>query len=99
MPPIDSLKQQAFVNDYIRHTEWKMAQVREDTEFAMIHLPPSKDAEVDWSKIEDDIYYNKRINLKVLRYRANPKKPWTANDLKQSAFQHLNEGGRIEQLK
>jgi len=38
-----------------------------------VHLPPSKDAKIDWEKIEDEESFNKRIGNKILKQRAAPK--------------------------
>jgi hypothetical protein len=54
MPEADSFSQTAFANDYERFVQWKMEQVRYDSEFGIIHAPISKDAKIDWEKIEDD---------------------------------------------
>lgn len=36
MPDMDSFVQKAFANDYQRYQEWKMTQVRFNTEFGII---------------------------------------------------------------
>lgn len=59
MPESDSYQQTAFLNDYERFVNWKMEQVRNDSEFGIIHVPiqkdkNDKDAKVDWEKIEED---------------------------------------------
>jgi len=73
MPEADSFSQTAFANDYERFVQWKMEQVRYDSEFGIIHAPTSKDAKVDWEKIEDDNFQNKRIAIKILKQRAQPR--------------------------
>jgi len=70
----------------MRHMEWMMAQVRYNTEFGIVHQPAAKDQELDMSAIEDEIQQNKRIDLKILKARANPAMPWSAEDMKKSAF-------------
>lgn len=50
-----------------------MNNVRYETEFGIVHLPPSKDAKIDWEKIDDDEAFNKRVGIKILKYRATPK--------------------------
>jgi hypothetical protein len=44
-----------------------MEQVRYDSEFGIIHAPATKDAKIDWEKIEDDNFQNKRIAIKILK--------------------------------
>jgi len=39
MPESDSYQQTAFLNDYERFVNWKMEQVRNDSEFGIIHVP------------------------------------------------------------
>jgi len=43
MSECDTLKQTSFADDYKRFLEWKMSQVRYDTEFGIVHVPASKD--------------------------------------------------------
>ena len=47
-----------------------METVRYDTEFGIIHLPATKDAKVDYEKIDDDMATNRRISIKILKQRA-----------------------------
>jgi len=47
-----------------------MGQLRYDTEFALVHLPVSKDQPVDWNAIADEEYANKKINTRILKHRA-----------------------------
>lgn len=65
----EPLKQNAFIEDYIRFTEWKTMQMRYETEFGIVHHPP-KDGELDLEQIEDDEFYTKRINLKIYKERS-----------------------------
>jgi hypothetical protein len=43
-----------------------MSNVRYETEFGIVHLPPSKDAKIDWDAIRDQEDFNKRIGIKIL---------------------------------
>ena len=43
LPACDEFSQKAFANDFIRYQEWKMSQVRYDTEFALVHKIGGKD--------------------------------------------------------
>ena len=43
----DTIKQMSFNDDQRRFTEWKVSQVRYDTEFGITHHAP-KDQELDW---------------------------------------------------
>jgi len=70
MPDCDSFNQKAFSMDYQRYVEWRMHNVRYETEFGLVHVPASKDAKVDWDQIEDEEYFNKRIGVKILKQRA-----------------------------
>ena len=73
MPDCDSVVQTCFASDYERFVQWKMDQVRNETEFGIIHAPATKDAKIDWDKIDDDISVNKRILLRILKHRAQPR--------------------------
>lgn len=46
----EPLKQNAFIEDYMRFTEWKNSQVRYDSEFGIVHIPP-KDGTLDLDEI------------------------------------------------
>lgn len=65
----DPIKQMSFNDDYKRFTEWKVSQVRYDTEFGIVHHAP-KDQEIDLEEIEDNEYYAGKINSKIYRERA-----------------------------
>jgi hypothetical protein len=45
------------------------------------------------SVIEDEIFMNKRISLKVLNCRSKPAKSWNAADMKKAAFAQLSGKG------
>lgn len=70
MPDCDSFNQQAFANDYQRYIEWRMANVRYETEFGIVHTLTSKDNKADLERIEDEEQFNKRIGVKILKNRA-----------------------------
>ena len=76
-----------------------MDQVRYDTEFALIHAPPSKDQPVDWAKVADDEYANKRINSKVLKHRAQPKQRFEADQFKASALEHMAKSADVASFR
>lgn len=65
----DPIKQMSFNDDFQRFTEWKVSQVRYDTEFGIAHHAP-KDQEIDWDEVEDNEYYAKKINNKIYKERA-----------------------------
>jgi hypothetical protein len=71
----DPIKQMSFNDDYQRFTEWKVSQVRYDTEFGIVHHAP-KDQELDLEEIEDNEYYAKKINGKIYRERALQRQPF-----------------------
>ena len=43
MPDCDMLAQDIFLKDYQNYLQWRMGQLRYDTEFAIVHIPISKD--------------------------------------------------------
>ena len=43
LPDCDMMAQEIFLRDYQNYLQWKMGQLRYDTEFALVHLPVSKD--------------------------------------------------------
>ena len=51
----ESFKQDAFYDDFNRYRQWKMSQVRYETEFGIVHVP-AKDHVLDFKKIEDEEY-------------------------------------------
>ena len=73
MPECDSFNQQAFANDYQRYMDWRLSNVRYETEFGIVHVSTSKDAKVDWEKIEYEEQFNKRIGIRILKSRAQPR--------------------------
>jgi hypothetical protein len=66
-----------------------MDSVRYETEFGLIHVPASKDAKVDWERIEDEEQFNKRISVKILKQRAQPKDKFKPEDFKISAIKEM----------
>ena len=72
LPDCDMLAQEIFLRDYQNYLQWKMGQLRYDTEFALVHLPVSKDQPVNWDQIADEEYANKKINSRILKHRAQP---------------------------
>lgn len=71
----EPIKQSSFLEDFNRFTEWKMGQVRYDSEFGITHVAP-KDGAIDMDEIEDQEYHAKRINLKIFNERALLKEPF-----------------------
>lgn len=43
MPDCDETAQQIFSHDYQSYLDWRLNQLRYDTEFAIVHLPVSKE--------------------------------------------------------
>lgn len=70
MPDCDPFNQTAFANDYQRYMDWKMENVRYETEFGIVHIPQSKDSKIDRDKIDEEWNFNKRIGVKILKNRA-----------------------------
>lgn len=63
-----------------------MGQLRYDTEFALVHLPVSKDQPVDWNAIADEEYANRKINTRILKHRAQPFSNFKAEEFKDNAM-------------
>lgn len=79
----EPMKQCSFLEDFNRFTEWKMGQVRYDTEFGIFHVAP-KDGALDMEEIEDSEYFAKRINLRIYNERALLKKPFDRSTFKNN---------------
>jgi hypothetical protein len=79
----EPLKQNSFIEDYVRFNEWKLSQVRYDSEFGIVHLAP-KDGSIDLEEIEDIEFYAKRINLKIYKERENAKPPMSREVFKDN---------------
>lgn len=99
MSECDTLKQTSFADDYKRFLEWKMSQVRYDTEFGIVHVPASKDGQVDWSQIEDDEFMSKRINAKILKIRSQPMQAFNGENLKDTALEQMHSSGSINKMR
>lgn len=69
--------------------------MRYDTEFSLVHLPISKDQPVDWEKISDEEYANRKINTRILKHRAQPFHNFKAEEFKSSAMAHMAASGEI----
>ena len=82
LPDCDQLAQEIFLKDYQNYLQWKMGQLRYDTEFAIVHLPVSKDQPVNWVAIADEEYANKKICSRILKHRAQPNQAFTAEEFK-----------------
>lgn len=79
----EPLKQNAFLEDFTRFKEWKMSQLRYDTEFGIVHVAP-KDGSIDMEEIEDNEFYAKRINLKIFNHRSQAKEPFDRHIFKEN---------------
>lgn len=90
----EPLKQNSFIEDYVRFNEWKLSQVRYDSEFGIIHIPP-KDGSLDLDEIEDIEFYAKRINLKIYNERANAKPPMSREVFKDNFCRAYNTSEEI----
>ena len=99
MPEADSFSQTAFANDYERFVQWKMEQVRYDSEFGIIHAPATKDAKVDWEKIEDDYFQNKRIAIKILKQRAQPRDQFKSELFKTQAIKEMHASETVKAFR
>lgn len=86
----EPLKQSAFLEDYNRFTEWKMSQVRYDSEFGITHVAP-KDGSLDLEEIEDGEFYAKRINLKIYNERALLKEAFKRSVFKENFEKAYNQ--------
>lgn len=76
-----------------------MGQLRYDTEFAIVHLPVSKDQPVNWVAIADEEYANKKICSRILKHRAQPGQIFQAEEFKQSAMRNMMASGEISQYR
>ena len=76
-----------------------MSCVRYNSEFAIQHLPPGKDQSIDWNKIEDEEFYNKRIALKILKHRANPRANFVPEKFKNSAVRDMSRSGDVKAFR
>lgn len=86
----EPLKQAAFLEDFNRFTEWKMSQVRYDSEFGITHVAP-KDGALDLEEIEETEFYAKRINLKIYNERALLKEPFKRSVFKDNFEKAYNQ--------
>jgi hypothetical protein len=87
------LKQNAFIEDYMRFNEWIQSQVRYNSEFGITHVAP-RDGSLDLDEIEDNEFYAKRINSKIYNERANMKEAMNRSVFKtnfEKAFNHSDD--------
>jgi hypothetical protein len=84
MPDIESFTQRTFASDYQRYQKWKSDMIRFNTEFGIQlrkhdeNAPKRKKADLqdislDSDQIEDILFTNKRILLKILRFRSKTR--------------------------
>jgi len=78
----------------MRFNEWKVSQVRYDSEFGITHVAP-KDGSLDLDEIEDNEFYAKRINLKIYNERAQLKEPFSRGVFKQNFCRAYNTDDEI----
>jgi hypothetical protein len=92
----EPLKQNAFIEDYVRFNEWKQSQVRYDSEFGITHIAP-RDGSLDLDEIEDNEFYAKRINLKIFneRFTANSKEAVSRSKFKENFNKAYNQSEEI----
>lgn len=76
-----------------------MENVRYETEFGLVHAPASKDAKVDWDKIEDNEYFNKRIGIKILKQRAQPRSKFEPLDFKAGAMREMADSTTVKEFR
>ena len=72
-----------------------MGQLRYDTEFAIVHLPVSKDQPVNWTAIADEEYANKKICTRILRLRARPNTKFEPEEFKRTAMADMATSGEV----
>lgn len=99
MSDCDAFNQQAFANDFQRYTDWWIGNVRYETEFGLVHLPPSKDQKVDWEKIEDEEQFNKRVGIKILKQRANPRVRFDPQEFRAVAMKDINSNNSVKEFR
>jgi len=99
LPDCDEFAQVAFSKDYQRYIEWKMAQLRWNSEFALVHLPPSKDQPVDWSQIAEEEYDNRIVNQRILKHRAKPNSDFKAEEFKHNAMKDMAKSGEVSEFR
>lgn len=90
----EAIKQNSFIDDYMRFNDWKTSQIRYDTEFGIVHVAP-KDQSLDLEEIEDNEFYAKRINLKIYKERALMKEPFDRTVFKHNFKQCYNTDDEI----
>lgn len=73
-----------------------MSNVRYETEFGIVHLPPSKDAKIDWDAIRDQEDFNKRIGIKILQKRAAPREKFSVDQFKAQALRDIAENKSVK---
>jgi hypothetical protein len=64
-----------------------------------VHVPLSKDAKVDWEKIEDAEYFNKRIGIKILKQRAQPMSKFEPLEFKAGAMRELALSESVKEFR
>jgi len=92
------MKQDSFMEDYMRFNEWKVSQVRYNSEFGITHVAP-KDGSIDIEQFKEDIeldeFYAKRIILKICNERALLKEPFGRGVFKENFARAFNTSDDI----
>lgn len=73
--------------------------MRYETEFGIVHLPPSKDVKVDWEKIEDEESFNKRVGIKILKQRATPREKFNPEEFRAVAMRDINSNASVKTFR
>lgn len=100
MPDIDSFTQRTFASDYQRYGKWRSDMIRFNTEFGILlrkhddNAPRKKKNEehnisLDSDQIEDILFTNKRILLKILRFRSKSREEFDAEEFKQRSIKGM----------
>jgi len=86
----EEFKQEAFYDDFDRYKQWKMSQVRYDSEFGIVWIPV-KDQVIDYKKIENDEYFSRRIITRILKERRNQRPKFDPDHFKRDFMKSLDK--------
>jgi hypothetical protein len=75
-----------------------MSQMRYDTEFGIVHVPP-KDQQLDYKRIEEDEFFAKRIITKILKERRNKRKVFNPEEFKSSFVGSLSKNEEVSEYQ
>ena len=76
-----------------------MGQVRYETEFGIIHAPTTKDAKVDLEKINDEMSDNKRILVRILKHRAQPREKFQSELFRTQAIKEMQSSETVKAFR